>query len=339
MRLHEIEHWALRIIDQVVNNKPDEDSRIELKREWPDAQKAARQIAGHANSCRGEPILWLIGVDEGSQSVPGVSPNELSIWYNQVKSQFDEKIAPSLVDLNVPYKGVVVVALYFDASRIPYVVKIKNPKGGEILEVPWREGTEVRTARREDLIRLLTPVHRIPKVELLSANLSVIRHFEPRDDVPLKYKWELTATYYFEADVDSILVIPFHRCNIEAQIADKLALNFRLIGLFPPAVIDTGKKIVKVFPTSEGFSNQRSFSETMKSTDDELFISGPGKVYMKAEYFSSGSTVEKSNETITVAANLAPIQTAVPIQIHFDLVAAQPRILSEDNEEVAYWSF
>jgi hypothetical protein len=78
MKSYEIEDWALQIIDQVVNNKPNEDSRIELKTGWIDSKKAARRIAGHANSCQGEPILWLIGVDEKSQSVPGVSPNEFT---------------------------------------------------------------------------------------------------------------------------------------------------------------------------------------------------------------------------------------------------------------------
>ena len=64
MRSHEIESWAYDIIERVQKHQPIEDSRVELKSEWIDATKAARQIAGHANASHGEPILWLIGIDE-----------------------------------------------------------------------------------------------------------------------------------------------------------------------------------------------------------------------------------------------------------------------------------
>ena len=70
MRNHEIEAWALGIIDRVIQKQPIEDDRVELKAEWPDALKAARRIAGHANAARGEPILWLIGVDEKAGAIP-----------------------------------------------------------------------------------------------------------------------------------------------------------------------------------------------------------------------------------------------------------------------------
>ena len=63
MRRHEIEDWALRIIEQVESGQPNEDYRVELKAQWPDTREAARRIAGHANAAHGEPILWLIGVD------------------------------------------------------------------------------------------------------------------------------------------------------------------------------------------------------------------------------------------------------------------------------------
>jgi hypothetical protein len=64
MRPHEIERWTLNVIDRVNARQPNEDQRVELKSEWIDPYKAARRIAGHANSAHGEPILWLIGVDE-----------------------------------------------------------------------------------------------------------------------------------------------------------------------------------------------------------------------------------------------------------------------------------
>jgi hypothetical protein len=46
----EIEAWALRVIDSVKAGAPNEDSRVELKREWIEPKKAARRLAAHANA-------------------------------------------------------------------------------------------------------------------------------------------------------------------------------------------------------------------------------------------------------------------------------------------------
>jgi hypothetical protein len=89
MRNHEIEAWALGIIDSVKNGKPIEDSRVELKREWPsDHWKSARQIAGHCNAARGEHVLWLVGIDQ-KKGVMGAVYAELSNWFAQVDACFD----------------------------------------------------------------------------------------------------------------------------------------------------------------------------------------------------------------------------------------------------------
>ncbi len=74
-----IEVWALSIIERINSRKPIEDSRVELKSEWIEPQKSARQIAGHANTARGESILWLIGVDE-DKGVVDVQQEELANW-------------------------------------------------------------------------------------------------------------------------------------------------------------------------------------------------------------------------------------------------------------------
>src|SRR6266540_4555312 len=103
MRTYEIEAWALRAIERVEQRQPNEDSRVELKAEWPDdPERAARRIAGHANALRGEPILWVIGVDE-QQGVKGASQNNLANWWPQVKAQFDG-FAPDVREVLVPCK-------------------------------------------------------------------------------------------------------------------------------------------------------------------------------------------------------------------------------------------
>ena len=152
MKPHEIENWVLSIIDSVKSGKPVEDSRVELKSEWITPEKAARQIAGHANAARGSQILWIIGVDEKKGEVVGVSSDEeFSSWCKSVESRF-ENIYPSYIHLNITtVEDKVVVAMLFDTDRAPYVVK--NPAFGKSkdsveLEVAWREGTSTRSANR-----------------------------------------------------------------------------------------------------------------------------------------------------------------------------------------------
>lgn len=162
MRTYEIEDWALRAIKRVEEGQPNEDARVELKAQWIDAQKAARRIAGHANEMRGEPILWVIGVDENN-GVTGASQNDLATWWSQVKSEFIGPV-PNLRDVLVHWNDDTAVALFFETEQVPYV--IKNPvfgkkDGGAVeREVPWRDGTAIRSATHSDLILLLSPLQR-----------------------------------------------------------------------------------------------------------------------------------------------------------------------------------
>src|SRR5438093_863250 len=99
MKNHEVEYRVLSIIERVEKKQPIEDFTVELKAEWPkEINKTARQIAGHANAARGELILCIIGLDQ-NRGVIGAQYNELSNWFNSVKSEFDG-IAPALIDKN-----------------------------------------------------------------------------------------------------------------------------------------------------------------------------------------------------------------------------------------------
>lgn len=104
MRRVEVEHWTIMVADRVKAGKPPEDSRVEVKAEWPEPVDAARRIAGHANAAHGDSILWIIGLDEKRHRVTGATANDLANWYPQVKAQFDG-IAPDLEDFVVPYDG------------------------------------------------------------------------------------------------------------------------------------------------------------------------------------------------------------------------------------------
>lgn len=86
-------------------------------------------------------------------------------------------------NLNVPVDGVTLVGLTIDTSRAPYVVR--NPAfglaaGGNVdSEVPWRDGTSTRTARRSDLLRILVPTIASPTVQLLDGELELIEKDQP----------------------------------------------------------------------------------------------------------------------------------------------------------------
>jgi hypothetical protein len=193
MRPSQIEAWVLRVIDALAKGAPVEDFQVELKATWPDSKKAARQIAGHANAAHGEPILWLIGVDENA-GVVGAYREELSKWWPQVESQFDG-MAPRFTDLNVPVNAATVVALLLETDRAPFVVN--NPAANMDREVPWREGTRVRSARRADLIRLLQPLEELPEVDLLWGRLD---------------GGTFMGCLFVSPPRDQRVVIPVHRC-------------------------------------------------------------------------------------------------------------------------------
>lgn len=210
MKDHEIEAWALRVIDDVKNGKLSEDSRVEVKSGWLSANNAARRIAGHCNAARGEYVLWLIGVDERKKAVVGAAENELSNWWAQVQSKFDG-VPPTMTDLLVPSGDKTVCALLFETSRRPFVVKTRKADLAK-LEVPWREGTAVRSAGREDLMRVLSPLEHQPDFELLHAELNAVHKF-PHKPAKHYLSWALRLYGYLYVKPGSSFVIPFHKCE------------------------------------------------------------------------------------------------------------------------------
>jgi hypothetical protein len=65
-----------------------EDSRVELKRAWGEPEVLARRMAGLANSCRGKPALWVVGVDEDG-TVHGAAASDFAAWCQKMASEFE----------------------------------------------------------------------------------------------------------------------------------------------------------------------------------------------------------------------------------------------------------
>jgi hypothetical protein len=272
MRKSELEAWVLSVIDQVASGQPNEDARVELKREWPEPSKAARRIAGHANAAGGDLILWIIGLDQAA-GVVGVNDLDVAGWFYKVKAEFSE-LAPALsLDLNVPAGGgKTVVALLFETDRAPFVVK--NPSygmkdGGPVqLEVPWREGTGVRSATRSDLLRLLSPLELLPSFEVIEGELKMKL---PSKEGSRRPTWWVLLRLYIVPQEEPV-VIPFHRCRGTVRIGK--------------AGVEASFSRVLLYPANKVFGRlgrgHHARSPTILESNDELIVDGPGMMKIEA---------------------------------------------------------
>jgi hypothetical protein len=205
MLSHHIEGRVLDLVQRVINGARVEDLRVECKAVWPEARRVARQLAGHANMARGEPILWIIGVDEDRHQVTGASDVELADWWAQVIAALDQGIAPDLTPLVVPVGADQnVVALYMTTERTPYVVKRQSDKGQFEREVLWRDGNRTRSAHRHELLRLLVGATSPPEVTVVKLELRALhRQSEPeapgyrRPALPERIELNLWGTVFF----------------------------------------------------------------------------------------------------------------------------------------------
>lgn len=324
MRQRDIEIWALNILQRVETEQPHEDSRVELKAKWPgDFAKTARQIAGHANTARGEPILWLIGVDQKA-GVIGAVFQEISTWWPQVTKQF-AGIEPVLVEVNVPYRDTTVVALQFDTDRAPYVVK--NPAyntdgGGPIsLEVPWRGSTSVRTAKREELLLLLAPLQYLPEIELLEAQVWLA----PGQPDEGGFRWNAEFKLYITPPGQVRLVLPFHRCKVTLQIHERL---------FPTPLGDLRISPPWIFRGRES----ANLSKTMESTETEILISGPGVAYIRGGFLIGGMNLDLDNTAINVRFQYRPSGMDKPGEIVFQVPTTMLSPQDIENGTITKWA-
>jgi hypothetical protein len=319
VKSHEIESWVLDIIDRVKTGQPIEDSRVELKSEWIPPEQAARKIAGHANAARGENILWIIGVDEKGKKISDADIKDLADWYPQLEKQFDGLAPKLLTDLNIPVEEKTVVALLFETDRAPFVVK--NPKGGSPeLEVPWREGTRTKSATRSDLIRLLSPIQKLPKFEVLNGSLT-------SDIKENFFSLKISLRMYVTIRSEAKIIIPFHQCQASFFIPECIEqTNFNKLNLKPTGEdvhIPIGKE-----PSASSMSRSsgadtilkkvfRSSSLTIDKSETQVIISGPDILFLEAE----GTDVDikscdpSSLQNIQVFATFLPVDAESSVSI------------------------
>jgi hypothetical protein len=321
-RLIRTEAWAVQIISKVQSGDRVEDARVELKREWPDSEKAARRIAGHANSCFGVDILWIIGLDE-KEGILGAQPEELSDWWQRVRSQFDG-VAPALIDLVVPVQGKSLICLLFETNRPPYVVrnvKYGTPSGGSVeWEIPWREGTSVRSAGRNDLIRLLVPTLKQPDIEVLGGYGSL----REKTDYPSKEVVGVNLAFsleiYMTPRSDAPAVIPFHRCV--CVVHDRISQSF----------ID-GFELTIRRPYFYSTHGSTADSVTMERTSSELLAHGPGKCTIEIEKAMEAPPAWLSLTDLQLRVLLLIIDCDLPVEVDVEMSSRTP-----SRDQLASWS-
>ncbi len=328
MKKQEIEFKVLDIIERLEKGQPIEDDTVELKSEWPkDHFRAARRIAAHANSARGEPILWLVGIDEKT-GVVGADFEELSIWFAKIRSRFDQLLVPNLISLSVPYNGKTVVALLFETDRAPFVIRSPDSNGIVTHEVPWREANSTRSARRSDLIKLLYPIQKKPRIEILDGKIELQKAIAGFNQAG-EFQWNLNMKLYFITFSTDTVVIPFHRCELvfrpEGRPDEKRFENIRIT---PPTSYST-----------RGLKEQ-SQSLTVNSTEHEVLIETAGMAYLTGEISSAEKPGPKLFEEIMVKAWLRPHNSEDPV--NFDAVFklhARNRSENESDRTLGEWRY
>lgn len=291
MRVDQLEAWVLSVVDRVNQQLRVEDSRVELKGDWPTPAGAARRIGGHANASHGDSVLWIIGLDE-DLGVTTTTAVDLARWWPQVLACFDG-IGPSLADLVVPTATGAVTALLFDTSRRPFVVRNASygkQGGGQVsLEVPWREGTSIRSARRDDLVRILVPLQDLPDVEVLSstvdATLRPPANPRSREKDPIKLgeyiDWRFIVEVYLTPRMPhAMTVLPVHR----------MRFGFR----FGQGEWSETSNVQIVPPTSGSRNGAEILSDTISANAGETILTGPGKAYVRARFVEPNRSLPDS---------------------------------------------
>jgi hypothetical protein len=205
LRRIEIEARALQAVEAVLAGGRVEDDLIECKADWPDESKV-RQLAAHANAARGDPIIWLIGVDEKTHQVTKPRDVDQADWWAVMSKRFDE-VFPELLHVVVHIDdGKTVAALAFTTDQSPYVITRGAELGRVEREVPIRVATGTRSAHRHELLRMLAPVVAVPQAFPINVSVSTSVH-DWHESSPLM----LSATVFFEHSGAAPVMLPVHQ--------------------------------------------------------------------------------------------------------------------------------
>lgn len=312
-----LEYRVIKMVETVLGGGKVEDDLVECKADWPNPERAARRIAGHANAAHGTPIVWILGVDEDGHKITPLSNQDPAQWWQQVQRRFDG-VAPDISTLIVPVNNdQLVLALQFSTDRAPYLVKTAGA-GGVDFEVPWREATSVRSANRSNLLKILLPTVDTPSAEMVSCDLHLSPELsdETRED-PIEMLFSIGGQIYFEAPTP--VVLPAHRRKAKLDFLDteapspELSLNFyhHSTGIMPGIKPSTREEPVDVHSGGIYVSGAGSLQVSGRATlpNDWLeAVMGCTRVLLSAKFPMAGSD-QATSVTAELAANHSDINT------------------------------
>lgn len=334
----QIEARALAVYDAVKSGKRVEDALVELKRQWPDPQKAARRLAGHANAARGEAIIWIVGLDEDGGVVDS-GDRDAADWWPQVQSHFDG-LSPTLDDLVVHTDDGPMAVLRFDTSLGPFVVK--NPaygttgSGSVEREVPWREGTCVRSAKREDLIRMLAPLQALPSIELLGASIRLTEeeprtgsYGEPVSAVEREphLRWSIEIEMYVSPQIGTVSVLPAHTTAVSFELAGDARID--VDNSFDSLPFYRARYSV---PHRSTGTSSAPDSASIETTSSEAIIHLPGRLHYRTTHIEPMREVSPA-AAATLVYRVTPVYTEHAMRLEISLRSNDPR-----NKEKMWWS-
>ncbi len=254
---------------------------------WPGPPlAAARRLAAHANTARGQSLLWLVGVRNGKPT--GADASGLDAWLTGVTRYFDG-LAPRITAYNVPAgravrgRALQVVALHVETERAPFVIRLSG--GQPSFEVPWFDTSDgaIRSAGRLELVKLLAPLNELPRFEVLDAELTFYHNPHATGGSKAVYRWTLDGSLYVVPAGDTRVIIPLHRCHGGIASADGL---FQSAGTDLSLTSDKGSPGVRV-------------------TESAALIEGLGRVFV----YACGATPHREiawQDRMTVRIDLAP---------------------------------
>ena len=151
------------------------------------------------------------------------------------------------------------LAIPFDTQQVPFVVK--TDKGGVPERwVPWWDGTSVRSATRDELIRLLSPLTTMPDFEVLGALAKIDKDTHVKVNNKLLPELHLYIRIYVTPLSSERLIFPHHRCSV--------------------ALLDESNRQI-VTADSVEFLVPPPVSRTLHASSSELLVGGPGLFEVK----------------------------------------------------------
>lgn len=122
----------------------------------------------------------------------------------------------------VPTPDGVVVALNFGTRRAPYLVTTNGANGIDF-EVPIRAGNRTRTARRHELILMMSEEVNAPIIELIDSKISMYMSSEEELAARPNLSGDIDAT--FEGSIfvstNQPITIPYHRMKARIVFPDQ----------------------------------------------------------------------------------------------------------------------